>query len=51
MKQFATLTIIGRDKTGVIARVTNFLLAQKANIETRDLFENTRLILSFWRGS
>jgi len=25
MKQFATITVIGRDKTGVIARVTNFL--------------------------
>jgi len=25
MRQFATLTVIGRDKTGVIARVTAFL--------------------------
>jgi formyltetrahydrofolate deformylase len=33
MKQFATLTVLGRDKTGVIARVTNFLFEQKANIE------------------
>ncbi|HKI70625.1 MAG TPA: formyltetrahydrofolate deformylase [Verrucomicrobiae bacterium] len=33
MKQFATITVIGRDKTGVIARVTNFLFVQKANIE------------------
>jgi len=33
MKQFATVTVIGRDKTGVIARVTNFLFEQKANIE------------------
>src|SRR5271170_1233252 len=33
MKLFATLTVIGRDKTGVIARVTNFLFEQKANIE------------------
>ena len=33
MKQFATITVIGRDKTGVIARVTNFLFEQKANIE------------------
>jgi formyltetrahydrofolate deformylase len=33
MKQFATLTVIGRDKTGVIARVTNFLFEQRANIE------------------
>jgi len=33
MKQFATITVIGRDKTGVIARVTSFLFEQKANIE------------------
>lgn len=33
MKQFATLTVIGRDKTGVIARVTSYLFEQKANIE------------------
>ncbi len=33
MKQFATVTVIGRDKTGVIARVTNFLFEQGANIE------------------
>ena len=33
MNQFATITVIGRDKTGVIARVTNFLFEQKANIE------------------
>src|SRR6266700_301162 len=33
MKQFATITVIGRDKTGVVARVTGFLFAQKANIE------------------
>ncbi len=33
MKRFATITVIGRDKTGVIARVTNFLFEQKANIE------------------
>ena len=33
MKQFATITVIGRDKTGVVARITNFLFAQKANIE------------------
>lgn len=31
--QFATITVIGRDKTGVIARVTNFLFEQRANIE------------------
>ena len=33
MKQLATITVIGRDKTGVIARVTNFLFEQGANIE------------------
>src|SRR5690349_2878116 len=33
VKQFATITVIGRDKTGVIARVTNFLFEQNANIE------------------
>ncbi len=33
MKLFATITVIGRDKTGVIARITNFLFQQHANIE------------------
>jgi formyltetrahydrofolate deformylase len=33
MKRFATITVIGKDKTGVIARVTNFLFERKANIE------------------
>ncbi|HWD19985.1 MAG TPA: formyltetrahydrofolate deformylase [Verrucomicrobiae bacterium] len=33
MKQFATITVIGRDKSGVIARVTGFLFEQGANIE------------------
>jgi len=33
MKKFATITVIGRDKTGVIARVTSFLFEQRANIE------------------
>ena len=33
MKDFATITVIGRDKTGVIARVTHFLFEQHANIE------------------
>jgi formyltetrahydrofolate deformylase len=33
MKHFATITVIGRDKTGVIARITSFLFEQKANIE------------------
>ena len=33
MKEFATITVIGKDKTGVVARVTNFLFEQRANIE------------------
>jgi len=33
MKEFATITVIGKDKTGVVARVTNFLFEQHANIE------------------
>ncbi|HUZ06165.1 MAG TPA: formyltetrahydrofolate deformylase [Candidatus Paceibacterota bacterium] len=33
MKQYAAITVIGRDKTGVIARVTGFLFGQHANIE------------------
>ena len=30
MKKFATITVIGRDKTGVVARVTSFLFEQRA---------------------
>jgi formyltetrahydrofolate deformylase len=33
MRHYANITVIGRDKTGVIARVTSFLFEQKANIE------------------
>jgi formyltetrahydrofolate deformylase len=33
MTRLATVTVLGRDKTGVIARITNFLFEQKANIE------------------
>ena len=33
MQRLATITVIGRDKTGVVARVTEFLFGQKANIE------------------
>ncbi|MGD1084037.1 MAG: formyltetrahydrofolate deformylase [Verrucomicrobiota bacterium] len=33
MKQFATLTVIGRDKTGVVAAITHFLFQRRANIE------------------
>jgi len=55
MKQFATVTVIGRDKTGVIARVTNFLFEQKANIEaleeqvTRGQFSMT--LQASWKES
>ena len=53
MQRFATITVIGRDKTGVIARVTNFLFEQKANIEaleeavTRGQF--SMVIQASWR--
>lgn len=33
MKQHVTITVIGRDKTGVVARVTGYLFEQGANIE------------------
>jgi len=33
VKLFAAITVIGRDKTGVVARITGFLFEQKANIE------------------
>lgn len=33
MRQIATITVIGRDKTGVVARITNFLFEQHTNIE------------------
>jgi len=33
VNQFAAITVIGRDKTGVVARITGFLFEQKANIE------------------
>jgi formyltetrahydrofolate deformylase len=55
MKHFATVTVIGRDKTGVVARITNFLFLQKANIEeleeqvTRGQFSMT--IQTSWKGS
>ena len=53
MKQFATITVIGLDKTGVIARVTAFLFEQHANIEaleeqvTRGQFSMT--LQASWR--
>lgn len=55
MKTFATVTVIGRDKTGVIAQVTSLLFEQKANIEaleeqvTRGQFSMT-LQASWKRG-
>jgi len=55
MKKFATITVIGRDKTGVIARVTNFLFEQRANIEaleeqvTRGQFSMT--LQASWKNS
>jgi formyltetrahydrofolate deformylase len=55
MKQFATITVIGRDKTGVIACVTNFLFEQHANIEaleeqvTRGQFSMT--LQASWKSS
>jgi formyltetrahydrofolate deformylase len=33
MKRYATITVIGRDQTGVVARITGFLFEQRANIE------------------
>src|SRR5437867_8928678 len=55
MKQFATITVIGRDKTGVVARVTGFLFEQAANIEaleeqvTRGQFSMT--LQASWKDS
>ncbi len=54
MKCFSNITVIGRDKTGVVARVTNFLFEQRANIEaldeqvTRGQFSMT--IQASWKG-
>jgi formyltetrahydrofolate deformylase len=33
MKFYATITVIGRDQSGVVARITSFLFVQQANIE------------------
>jgi len=55
MRQIATITVIGRDKTGVIARVTNYLFEQHANIEaleeqvTRGQFSMT--LQASWKGA
>jgi formyltetrahydrofolate deformylase len=54
MKTFATITVIGQDKTGVIAKVTSFLFEQRANIEaleeqvTRGQFSMT--LQASWQG-
>ena len=55
MKKYGTITVIGRDKTGVVARITNFLFLQKANIEaleeqvTRGQFSMT--VQTSWKVS
>jgi formyltetrahydrofolate deformylase len=55
MKKFSTITVIGRDKTGLIARITSFLFEQKANIEgleeqvTRGQFSMT--LQASWRDA
>ena len=36
MSHYATITVIGRDKTGVVARVTNLLFDSRANIEAME---------------
>ena len=52
-KKFATITVIGQDKTGVVAKITNFLFLQKGNIEaleeqvTRGQFSMT--LQASWR--
>ena len=54
MKEYAVLTVIGRDRTGVVARITNFLFEQRANIEeleeqvTRGQFSMT--LQASWPG-
>jgi formyltetrahydrofolate deformylase len=55
MKKFATITVIGRDKTGVVARITGFLFQQRGNIEaleeqvTRGQFSMT--VQTSWKES
>ena len=54
MKHLANITVIGKDKTGVVARITNFLFLQKANVEaleeqvTRGQFSMT--VQTSWAG-
>ena len=55
MNHYATITVIGRDKTGVVAHITSFLFEQSANIEaleeqvTRGQFSMT--IQASWKAS
>ncbi|HJO09572.1 MAG TPA: formyltetrahydrofolate deformylase [Verrucomicrobiota bacterium] len=55
MSRYATITVIGRDKTGVVAGVTNLLFETRANIEaleeqvTRGQFSMT--IQASWKAS
>ena len=55
MNCYATITVIGRDKTGVVARVTNLLFETRANIEaleeqvTRGQFSMT--IQASWQAT
>ena len=55
MNKLATITVIGKDKTGVVARVTAFLFEQGANIEgleeqvTRGDFSMT--LQASWKSS
>ena len=54
MNHYATITVIGRDKTGVVAHITSFLFEASANIEaleeqvTRGQFSMT--IQASWKG-
>lgn len=54
LKDFAILTVIGRDRSGVVARITSFLFEQRANIEaleeqvTRGQFSMT--LQASWPG-
>ena len=55
MSRYATITVIGQDKTGVVARVTNLLFDTRANIEaleeqvTRGQFSMT--IQASWKAA
>ena len=55
MSRYATITVIGKDKTGVVAQITNQLFDTRANIEaleeqvTRGKFSMT--IQASWKLS